>query len=196
MATDVTAVNNKDTYIESNNGWSNFGTSENIFAGLYHYGAGSDWKYRTLIHFTLPAESGTITAVKLYLYCFGQDGAPSVEVHEPTRTNWTEAGANWNQYNGASSWTAAGGDFSATIVQALSPTTNQYNAWNIGPGATNPITGLTWGSEVHLFLKGATEETTSLRAHFYSKENATNKPYIEITYTPPATFIPQVIIIG
>lgn len=60
-----------------------------------------------------------------------------------------------------------------------------WRQWDlIGAGATNPISGLTWGSTVRLLLLISPESTTPQQAENYNTKEATsNKPYIEITYT-------------
>lgn len=191
--TDTTATNNKDGRISSVAPNTNYGSNTNlpvandITNGNY---------FRSLIHFTLPSGSGSISAVKLYLYKYIDVSGytcPAVEVHELTRTNWTEAGFTWNTYDGTNNWTTAGGDFSATIVD----TTNSplaygnygWEDWDLGTGATNPISGLTWGSEVHLLLKHAAGAALYY-TQWYSKEytdDTAKRPYIEITYSATTT---------
>jgi hypothetical protein len=53
----------------------------------------------------------------------------------------------------------------------------------MGTGATNPLT-LDWLDNVHLLLKTNSEAGSNHGARYYTKENASNKPYLEITYTP------------
>ena len=186
-ATNTSSVNNKDNLIDQVNPTSNYGTSPGFAsandATLNNY-------YRTLIHFTLSSGSGSISAVKLYLYKYADVSGytcPAVEVHELSRTDWTEDGSTWNNYKASTAWTTAGGDFSSTIVDTTNSPLSQgsygWEDWDLGTGATNAISGLTWGSEVHLLLKHP-QAASKYYTQWYSRDNASNKPYIEITYTP------------
>lgn len=186
---DTASVNNKDDLIDQTSPNTNYGTS--IALAVARNATYPNSYYRSLIHFTLSADPGstTITAIKLFLYKYADVSGyscPACEVHELTQTAWTEAGATWNKYDGVNNWGTAGGDYSATIVD----TTNTplaygnygWENWDLGAGATNPIAGLTWNSNVHLLLKYPSSSTQSY-VQWYSRNNATNKPYIEITYT-------------
>lgn len=187
LLTDNTATNNKDAGISQYTPTTNYGSNAGVGYVASQTG-GDDWRF--LLHFTLPAGSGTISAVTLNLYQYvsvGTNTALNLEVHELSRTNWTEAGVTWNKYDGTNNWTTAGGDFSATIVHAIAHTNgavNAYRTWQLGTGATNPISGLTWGGDVHLIVRFSnTGNNPGQYENFYPKENGSNTPYIEITYT-------------
>lgn len=197
LLTDSTATNNKDGQLFVLAPTTNYGTADAMWASC---DAGA--QFHALIDFTLPSGSGTISAITLNLYKAANGGTNTgvnVEVHEMTR-DWTEAGATWNKYDGTNNWTSAGGDYSSTVVDSLAHTATN-NIWRafdlIGAGATNPISGLTWGSNVKLLLLISPESTTPQQAeNYYTKDRASNKPYIEITYTagggsptPPPVFI-------
>jgi len=185
--TDTSSTNNKDARFASGTPTAKRGAEIYFTAGFVESGSAS---WRSAIHFTLPAGSGTITAIKVYIFLPVEEplvGSPTTNIHELTRTNWVEADVTWNKYNATNDWTTAGGDYSATIIDTVSPTANNaWYAWDIGPGATNPISGLTWGSEVHILFKDATESGVDHYWNGNSKEATTNKPYIEITYTTAA----------
>jgi len=197
-ATDTTATNNKDTFLYKVSPNTNYGTDMGI---AVHINLSSK-NINGCIHFTLPGGTGTISAIKLYLYKWYDWGKiTTVEVHQLTQTAWTELGATWNKYNGASNWATAGGDYSATIVD----TTNSplgvgvwgWENWDLGPGATNPISGLTWGSNTHLLLTGSLIYMDGRGTEWYSRNYAVDpmkRPYIEITYssatpTPPSNLV-------
>lgn len=193
LLTDTASTNNKDTQLLVLAATTNYGSDGAMWASC-DGGA----QFHALIDFTLSSGSGTISAVTLNLYKAANGGTNTgvnVEVHECTRT-WVENQATWNIYSTGNSWTTAGGDYSATIVSSLAhtATNNIWRQWNLGTGATNPISGLTWGSSVNLLLLIAPESTTPQQAENYNtKEAASNKPYIEITYTlggatPPPVF--------
>lgn len=183
------ATNNGDAEITSANPTTNYGSQVYLMSQRNSDGS-RPW--RPLIHFTLPSGSGTITAVKLFLYKYLDVSGwslPACELHEVTQTGWTEAGATWNKYDGTNNWATAGGDYSATVVD----TTNApiaygsygWENWDLGPGATNPISGLTWGSHVDLGLYYTPGTLEQSYTQWYSKEGTANYlPYIEITYTP------------
>lgn len=196
LLTDNTATNNKDTHIISPSPTTNDGTSVGMWAN-----SGSGNNYRSLIHFTLPSGSGTISDIKLFLYKGANLGTTlvSMEVHELSRTDWTETGATWNNYKAGSAWTTAGGDFSATVVDSFvkSNSVNLWREWGLyGATSTNPMS-ITWGSEVHLVVTpSALSSSPDQGENYNTKEAASNKPYIEITYTagggttpPPVFFI-------
>lgn len=188
LLTDNTATNNKDDAICLALPTNNFGTSDTVG---YVASQINNENWRFLLHFTLPSGTGTISSITLNLYtqsgCTGTNTGLSVEVHELTRTNWTENGATWNKYDGTNNWTTAGGDYSTTVVDSLahSNTVGQWRVWDmIGANATNPISGLTWGSQLHLLLRFSTENNNPNQAENYNtKESASNKPYVEVTYT-------------
>ena len=181
------ATNNKDNYLDKFNSTSNYGTVGYSIALKIP----TDYVRRPLINFTLPAGSGTITAVKLYFYVtyvYAATGK-SEEVHKLSGVGgagWTETGSTWNKYDGTNDWAVAGGDFSATVVDASNnPTTaSNWQSWNLGAGATNPIVGLTWGSIVNLMIKFPSETDETFQVDYTTKEASSNRPYIEITYTP------------
>lgn len=193
LLTDTTATNNKDNQLFNLAATTNYGSSDSMWTSC---DAGA--QFHALIDFTLPSGSGTISAITLNLYKAANGGTNTgvnVEVHETTR-DWNEAQATWNVYSTGNNWSTAGGDYSATVVDSLAHTTTNsiWRTWDLGTGATNPISGLTWGSTVRLLLLISPESTTPQQAeNYYTKERASNKPYIEITYTTGggSTFIPR-----
>ena len=193
LLTDTTATNDGDTQLFNAAPTTNYGSGTSNWASCDNGG-----QFHHLIKFTLPSGSGTISSITLNLYKVangGTDTSTRVEVHEMTQT-WVESEATWNEYSSGNSWSTAGGDYSATVVDDLAHTAsnNITRTWDLGTGATNPIAGLTWESTVDLMLIVTPESTTPQQAENYnSKEAASNKPYIEITYTA-ATFIPKTII--
>ena len=186
--TDTDATNNKDALLQLIDPDTNFGSHTSIYVQRSDNEA---FVNRMVMGWTLPSVSGTITAIELYLFKFGgndANGGNSVAVHELTQA-FTEAGVTWNKYDGSNAWTAAGGDYSGTVVQATNtPADDNWQSWDIGPGATNPISGLTWGSTIDLLLKYVTEAGGGAYQYesYRSKESEAdpaNVPYIEITYT-------------
>jgi len=178
--TDTTATNNKDTYLDAENKDTNYDSSTYIATGGNV--AGVDERKRSLIHFTVPSGSGSITKVTLYAYRFFSNYIAQ-NIHQLSRTDWVEGEATWNIYKSGSNWTTPGGDYNGTVIDTC-PLGGA--AWCgfvlLGSGASNPIS-VDWEDELHLLLKDA--ETESDITKFYSKENGTNIPYLEITYTEP-----------
>lgn len=177
-STNTAATNNKDAPIRSDSPGLNEGTRSDMNCGYIQVGNIK----RVLIDFTLPIVTGTISSITLNLYGVINAGSPDIEVHQLTQSGWTEVGVTYNKYDGTNNWSSAGGDFSATIVDHQAPTNGGYTVWSMTAGI-NPIAGLTWGSDLNLLLKGASESGVSAYAVFNSKEAASNKPYVEITYS-------------
>jgi hypothetical protein len=141
----------------------------------------------------MPSLSGTISSVKLYLYCATLKETPTVNVHAITRTTW-EADATWNTYDGTNAWTSAGGDYNATVIDATAITaaTAWYSWVLMGTGSDNPLT-LNWGDVVHLMPKLSNEGAVYEYATFSSAEAASNKPYLEITCVAPPVLTTQAV---
>jgi hypothetical protein len=138
-----------------------------------------------LINFTLPAGSGSISSIRLYLYVTTLfTGTFTVKVHQLTQA-WTEAGATWNTYDGTNNWASPGGDYSATVVDtAAAPASGNWFYLDLSTGADNPIAGLTWGGTVDLIVR-TDAQGDSRNIEIATKEHATSsiRPYIEITYS-------------
>jgi len=198
--TDVTATNNGDTELRSDQADTALGggTEYAIF-----WKGSTGLKSHALIKFTLPTLSGTISAVKLYLYQqwgWTPEGYSQQNVHSVIQTGWTEAGATYNKYNGTNAWNTAGcsgvgTDYNSTIICHYTDVGGYgYRTFVLmGTGSDNPLT-LSFGDTVNLMIKDSNETgSADLRGiNYYPKENATNKPYIEITYTPPTTNIKSI----
>jgi len=154
--------------------------------------------YRSILHFTLPANpGGIISSVKLYLYkYFDLAGYTCIEAeaHELTQTAWVEMEATWYSHTAAANWTSGGGDYSATIID----TTNDlqpfgiygWEYWNLlGAGAANPI-AIDWTDDVHLLMKYPEPIGEQLSyEHWYSSDYAVDpalRPKLVIEYAAAA----------
>lgn len=182
--TDTSSTNNKDTYLKEYSPDTNYGSGSDM--GII--GDDEARRINAIIHFTLSSGSGTISDVKLKLYESTQtQSSDTADVHELTQTGWVEDEATWNEYSSGNSWTSAGGDYNATIID--STTIGDGNGWKtwvlMGTGATNPLT-LDWSDNIHLLLKTRNRLSPNCGAYVNSKEAASNKPYLEITYEAPA----------
>ena len=184
MAVDTTSTINKSIRIAS----PAPDTALTDAAGLYIMNR-TDNIQRSPIEFTTPNLSGTITKVELFLYCVdvgaGNTGHAH-NLHQMTRSNWTQAGGTWNKYDGTNAWTTAGGDFSATVVDSIAEATSTgWKSWVIyGTGADNPVT-INWNTTYDFILKSANESGSWGNEYariFNGISAASNKPYVQITY--------------
>lgn len=191
MASNTSSTNNGDNWILKSSADTNYGTQTDLRTGGL---PSSDIVYRTLIGFTLPSGTGTITKVSLYLYChnyYGADDGRDINVHSLSRTDWSETESTWNRYKTSNAWTSVGGDYSATVIHGISAaiTSAGWQHWDImGGDADNPLE-LDWEDTVNLILKMSVETDGpdgSLNRFFYSKNytvDTAKRPYLEITYT-------------
>jgi len=180
--TDTSSTNNIDSMISKGATTTNYGsgTTMNVLCNI------TTSFIRVVMDWTLSSGSGTISKIALYLYITGQSGTPEpINLHELTQASaMVENQVTWSIWKTASSWATPGGDYSATIVDSI--TWGSTSTWDeyvlYGAGATNPMS-ITWGSNFDIILKIASEDHDTTRYVTYAtKENASNNPYIEITY--------------
>ena len=170
----VNATNVGDTYITS------FSPDENN-SSLTTFSVGSFFSTdRGLLKFTLPNYPGTITDLKLKIYGqLNNVDSGNLNLYSCSRTDVEITEATWNIYKTGSSWTTPGGDITGSVIDSVTITAT--SAWHtlylIGPEATNPITPV-WGNTYVFILKDVGYPYANLN----SKENASNNPYLEITY--------------
>lgn len=185
-ATDTASTNNGDTFLYQDQPTTNYGTSVAISLGERSTEPTTDHNCRGIFDWTLSSGSGTISLIKLYAYCYYYNRAITVNVHELSQASaLVEAEATWSIWKTGSSWATPGGDYSGTVVDTTSISgIDTWFSWVLqGAGATNPIAGLTWESNFDLLLKEASDVGGTTVNNVYSKNNASNRPYIEITYT-------------
>jgi len=190
-ATDTASTNNKDTMLNYGAGGGSSNLNYGAATTTNVYWSSSNYAMRTIMEWTLSSGSGTISKISLFLYVNANGSCTTVNLHELTQafiegagTGQAVAGATWNDYN-AGSWATPGGDYSPTVVDSLTPqaATNWDEYVLLGAGATNPISGLTWGNTVDLLLKLNSESGGTVYVQYNTKEAVANKPYIEITYS-------------
>jgi hypothetical protein len=178
MAVDITSVNNKDSYIDGYSGYVNNNYGSNTIITIYNY---AGWQIQhSLLNFTLPMLSGTITDITLNMYSDTvrsyNDPAIYVNAHL-NNSDWTEGTLTWNNAP----------TYNATVI-GQTPF-KQVAGWYViplmGSGALNPLS-LNWGDSVNLRLKASVENSSyKAQATWYSKEYTTDpskRPYLEITY--------------
>lgn len=198
MATDTTALNNKDVSTLSSTPTTPYGTEQYIHISSDE----QQTRYRRgCLHFTLPSGAGTITSIKLYLHAyFSHANGATVSVYPLTQEAWVEEEVTWNEYSSGNSWVAAGGDFGAQIdeiVIAGSIGSDTPISWELfsGDAAGTPLV-LDWGDDVHLLVKPTVEGTTTdHRVYARSREYTVpaSRPYIEVTYTEPVSNAKSVV---
>ncbi len=191
---DTTATNNMDVTLDEHNPTSNFGTDSQIAA---MWNSPSVYRMRSIMEWTLPAGTGTITEIALYCYVSGNFGTSVVDLHELT-TDFVENQATWNIRKSGTNWTTAGGDYNATVIDETAATAGWQVWYILGGTSNNPLTSLTWGNTVRLLLKQKTESSSSKYNTYYSRDyttDTTKRPYIKITYVPLSGFVPKVIFI-
>src|SRR3990167_8194110 len=188
--TDTGSTNNKDTKLrDGTSADTNFGSDITVQVGQW----GGE-KLRIIFDWTLSSGSGDISEVNLNVYDNGGSGGTvTTDIHELTQV-FTEAGVTWNKYDGTNNWATAGGDYSATIVDTVDAPngTSAYITWYLtGVSATNPISGLTWGSTVDLLIKQSTDTNGRYTSFAMKETDGTNQdPYLQITYSPVAAAPP------
>jgi len=141
---------------------------------MWSYFEESVREYHSVLKFTLPNTTGTISDIKLKLYAYDVVGSPE-SVLAIQETDWDEGTATWN-----SPWTSPGGDISTEISRNTEETTDEYHTFDIMDGATNPQE-LNWGDDINLIIYES--EETGTHGHQWETKEYTNPPYLEITYT-------------
>ena len=184
--TDTSATNEMDAHISHAEPNTNYSGAYNF---TFRGSSAADFERRPLIKWTLPDVLGSIEKIESFHYArpTSQDTV-DIEVHELTG-GFVEDEVTWNKRNSSTSWSTAGGDYNATVID--SATWDDNGVWNSvvlqGSGATNPLS-LSFGDSVSLLFK-LQDESVGISGHeSYTKENADHHPYLEITYTPTSPF--------
>lgn len=196
LLTDNTATNNRDSVIKADAPTTKFGAD----SYLEWFLSATAVPHRSVMNWTLPAGSGVISEIALYGYVVDLDVGDSraLGIYTLTR-DFVEADVTWNKYNSTTNWTRAGGDFNSTVIDTIAQPSST-SAWIhlhlTGAEATNPIIA-TWGDTIMLLLKYADESDPVAKGKttINSKEAASEKPYILITYTVAAAGRNQCVII-
>ena len=166
---DYTGVT-EDTYGEETNPDTNYGSSGNMRMKGNHIGVDR----KNFISFDLTALSGTVTNADLKVLT-GTGGKP-IKVWDCS-DNFTEAGATWNKYDGASAWTGTHGQ--NTLLDTTNSEASAYTTWS--SVSLDSYIEANKGSRVY-FVLWNDNDATDLFTN--SSEAGANRPYLEITYTP------------
>lgn len=184
-----------DTYMDSQIATTNLGTSGSVKV-LINSTDGS--VCRGL--FQLPAEVGNYDASRLAraVVCFyvfsDKTSGRNITLYPLTRSfvegTGNSDGATWNTYDGTNAWSSAGGDFNASCPVVGVIGTDNYFRWDITPLLTNETTRsqlLTYGAILQIDEIPA-PTTGTHRAPFNSSDNASAKPYVQVTIAAQVAF--------
>lgn len=179
-------VSGSDTFIRSTSPNNNYGATTSLLVqgGLA----------RTLVQFDLssiPAGSTILSAqLSLYHTAGGSDTVSAYRVTKP----WTEgtgvagSGATWNEYDGATDWTAAGGDYdTAAGVTIVLPANNTWATWDLTARTAAWTAGTQSNYGIALVANGGGANT------FVSSDdtvNTTQRPKLVVTYALPCGWVP------
>jgi fibronectin-binding autotransporter adhesin len=186
VTSDLKISASKDTRIfNANWGWDNNDGAGNDI-GVYQA------RDRSLIQFdfaTLPV-GASVTQATLTLTASsnvygGNPNAETMSVYRLTQA-WTEGGATWNRFDGASTWVAAGGDYAGTAYASSSanPSSGQVITWDLTTLANEWHTGTQVNNGLMIINSGTTNGF-----HFVSRENSNvgGRPYLLATVSTPST---------
>lgn len=179
----TTSTNNKDSWV-----YETYPNTDYSAYPLYYFGVDDPGSRDRLIQdWTLPAGSGVISKIELFLYYYSDEGlaGDDIQIHELTQS-FTEPGITWNRYDGVHDWATRGGNYSATVIDKVTvPNAPNWIDFVLqGAGADNPLS-LDWEDNFDLLAR-ATDEVTVAYGIIRSKEWTTpsQRPYLLITYTP------------
>jgi hypothetical protein len=127
----------KDNYMLSNAATLNFGT-----ATIVSIKNDATSEHRPLLQFDVSSVPENIKNAKLWLYrSSGNSYTSDIAVHRVTQS-WTEAGSNWNTYDGSNSWGTSGGDYDSNVFDKKTvAAANGWYSWDI----TSLVEGWTSG---------------------------------------------------
>jgi hypothetical protein len=173
-----------DTQLRQQNPNNNYGSLATMVVGT----AGNvNRKFNTIIKFDLSnIPSGVrIDKANLTFYVTDTDasGARTHNVHKINDDRpWIELQATWNNYNTATAWTTAGGDYNATVSATASVGATGYYSFNVTDDvqifADNQSKNLGW-----LIKDNAV--TTNTRKTYVSSNGATanQRPLLQVNWT-------------
>ena len=183
----------KDARFEQSGGDVNYGAETTMVLRN-----SASYNQRAVLEFdisSIPAGS-TISSAIMYLNYeayYAPTGDPvghTVRAYKLTRTNWTEGSGgstnvSWNHYTGTTHWTTGGGDYDSDGTPAYAdstfPASYGWMAWTITEITQDAFANVAGLVEIEIIDIDGTGHIP----YFYSKDNATLKPYLAVTYTLP-----------
>jgi len=185
----------QDSYIDAGAPDSNYGSEDALYVESY-----DAQQRRTLLQFDLstipPGAEVASATLKLY-YATNSHGftgeSPGGRIYWAYRVTqpWTESGITWNKYDGTTSWTTAGGDYTETGGASLTMPGSmpRWVEWDV----TNIVEAWIEDSQPNygFIIKDGDETLTvdnwvwaSFRSSEYINQPDRN-PILEIIYTEP-----------
>jgi len=188
-----------DTYISQLQPDTNFGTLLSLL--VYSATAPPPANVRSLVKFDLSSvpSGSTVNSASLQLYRYSDIGASPVgrtyTADRVITSNWAEASATWNKYDGVNSWGSPGGDFTtAGEASATVPACCGYISWTV----TDIVKAWIESDQPNygFLIKDQVEDASpAVGAWFFSRESTDpNKPILTVDYTAPIAAVGGVVI--
>ncbi len=181
-----------DTYLDSNNDITNYGSVNVIHVGWLTGKITA--ARRTILEFDLAAagipSDAVVSSTSLVLSCAAAAAsAEAVRAYRLTRADWVENEATWRLYKVGigTDWTNPGGDYdSGTYVAGTLPTVT--GDWTLSDSGLVTLVKDALQNQsgiLRLLIKRTTEASTSADALFRSGEYTTvaDRPELSVTYT-------------
>lgn len=118
------------------------------------------------------------------------DGVSDAYIQAIVANLFTELGVTWNKYDGASAWTAPGGDLAASPAQSgVTVTKNQWYTFGTGGELNGLVQG--WinvpATNLGFIVHKPNAATPAVRFRCFSHNHATkaNRPVLSVTYGIP-----------
>jgi hypothetical protein len=181
----------RDTYLVSNTlANNNFGDSPFLLLGVQNVSKGVISLYRMLLRWNVSQFYGSVidsAALRIELSDFLMTSGDTFRVYRLTQPNWTELGATWNQFDGATAWTSAGGDFdptpfdSLTITSAGGGLTGEAIVFpNMKPAIDDAL--INRNGILDLLIKGDSVSPTRFLGAFSSNNDESFRPTLTVNY--------------
>ena len=178
-----------DTYLREDQTGRNYGSCATLGVDRE-----TSKRLRSLLKFDLSSipAGATITSVSLTMEATAVQSNTSFTIDAHSVSNsWTEGtqcdangNSNWNNRT-ASAWTAAGGDYSGTILSSVAVSTAGSYTWPSGANFISAVQGWvnTPLNNNGLLLKFNTEAAGSNQVKTFSSSTGTSAPVLTVTYT-------------
>ncbi|RLI16111.1 hypothetical protein DRO49_04920, partial [Candidatus Bathyarchaeota archaeon] len=161
-------------------------------SGKGDFGVGYFDRYRSLLEFEIPNETGEIKSVRLYLYVSKTEPEPgggygnnTILMHKLTKTfNEDDCDYEYRDKSENLTWDNYGGDFDPTVIDSLNVSGDLKGKWLVftlkGKDAGNPI-DVKWGDTIGLILRPEITWGVYREDWFKSREESEEqRPYLEI----------------